>query len=520
MVLIGASRFDHPELPDLPAVRHNLHGLAACFRDPTLWGARCTIVADPDSTVALVDPVHEAAAEAEDTLLVYYAGHGLVHPRTLGLLLAVTGSYPGRTHSAVPYDLVRDNVIEARAARKVVILDCCYSGRALGGMADPTTAVADQASAEGTYLLASAPPNKQALSPPGETYTAFTGALLALLTRGVPNGPPLLRLDTIYRHVRDTLRRGSRPEPQIRADNTAGDLPLVRNRWQQTPDTPHVSSTLSTPSPSATTAYLRTLVARREPEILFRTQRKAAKRDLLDDRYELGDILSISGKARSYVATDLVRNQPVVVTMLTEPVDYPAFRQSIPDSSSRIAGFVHPLIAGILATGETVRAGQPMPYVVTDYIEGSTLKSVLRAHGPLKPCAAAEIVSDVCGALDYGHRRGRIHGDVGPANVLLTDHGGVTLLNYGIARYLSHKQALDELDARTDVDSAGALLFELVTGTPPTIISRVMAQQGSTVPPELTDIVEKALRPRQADRYQTAALLRDDLQRMLARRAL
>jgi eukaryotic-like serine/threonine-protein kinase len=157
---------------------------------------------------------------------------------------------------------------------------------------------------------------------------------------------------------------------------------------------------------------------------------------------------------------------------------------------------------------------------VTDYFEGSTLKTVLRSHGPLEPFAAAEIVSDVCGALDYGHQRGRIHGDVGPANVLLTVHGDVRLLNYGIAQYLSHQQAIDDVDARTDVDSAGALLFELVTGTPPTIIFRVMAQQRSAVPPELTDIVEKALRPRQADRYQTAALLRDDLQRMLAQQPL
>jgi hypothetical protein len=517
VVLIGASRFDHPELPDLPAVRHNLDGLAACFRDPGLWGARCTVVADPDSTVALVDPVHEAAAEAEDTLLVYYAGHGLVHPRTLGLLLAVTGSAPGRTHSAVPYDLVRDNVIEARAARKVVILDCCYSGRALGGMADPTTAVADEASVAGTYLLASAPPNKQALSPPGETYTAFTGALLALLDQGMPNGPPLLRLDTIYRHVRDTLRRGSRPEPQIRADNTAGDLALVRNRWHAAPSTRTSSAQpTSVPSRSATIGYLRSLVE--QPGIVAPFERKEPRREVLDDRYQLGDIIGTSRTAFSHVATDLVRNRTVVVTMLSQPAPSPARRRDFLQTMSRT--IPHPLIAGVVDAGEsTTRSGQS-PYIVTEYVEGSTLSAVLRSHGPLEPFAAADVVSEVCAALDHGHRQGRGHGDLSPDNVMLTRTGGVRVLNYGIAQYLSDNQAIDESDIQADVHAAGALLFELLTGTPPTLMFRLVVQQGSGLPPELNGIVEKALRPRQADRYQTAALLRDDLQRVLAQRSL
>ena len=233
VVLIGTSRFTDPELPDLPAVRANLAGLQACFRDPALLGIpaqRCIVIADPQSSDALVDPVHEAASEADDTLLVYYAGHGLIHPRTNELLLAVVGSTSARPHTAVPYTWIRDNLVDARARRRIVILDCCYSGRAFGGMADPTTALADEASAEGTFLLAAAPPNKQALSPPGERYTAFTGALLTVLTDGTEDGPALLDLDHIYRQVRDRLRRAARPLPQRRAHNTAGDLALVRNR--------------------------------------------------------------------------------------------------------------------------------------------------------------------------------------------------------------------------------------------------------------------------------------------------
>jgi hypothetical protein len=70
----------------------------------------------------LIDPVHDAAQQAEDTLVIYYAGHGLVHPRRLGLLLATVGSRPGRTHTAAPFDQVRDCLIDSPAPRKVVIL--------------------------------------------------------------------------------------------------------------------------------------------------------------------------------------------------------------------------------------------------------------------------------------------------------------------------------------------------------------------------------------------------------------
>ncbi len=244
VVLIGTSRFTDPSLADLPAVRDNLSGLASCFHDPGLWGlpaAHCVVVSDPVSADDLIDPVHDAAAAAEDTLLVYYSGHGLIDHDTNELLLALVNSRSGRSHTAVPYEYLRRDVTRARARRRVVILDCCYSGRALGAMSDATSMVADQASADGTYLLASAPPNQQALSPPGEPYTAFTGELVALLSAGLPDAGPELKLDAIYKHIYYVLRDRSRPLPQRRAGNTAGDLALARNLlWQPSGAPPRI----------------------------------------------------------------------------------------------------------------------------------------------------------------------------------------------------------------------------------------------------------------------------------------
>jgi adenylate cyclase len=136
----------------------------------------------------------------------------------------------------VPYNHIRDALLGSRAARRVVILDCCYSGLALGTMADPVTAAVDEASAEGTYILAATAENKQALAPPDEPHTAFTAELLGILHRGILGGGALLDLDTIYHRVRAAMRDKGRPLPQKRDRNTAGQLTLIHNLAYQRAD--------------------------------------------------------------------------------------------------------------------------------------------------------------------------------------------------------------------------------------------------------------------------------------------
>ena len=87
-------------------------------------------------------------------------------------------------------------VADSRATKKVVILDCCFSGRALADQAGDEESFLGQVGIEGTYLLTATAANAVALAPPGERYTAFTGALLGLLNRAIPDGPELLTLRT------------------------------------------------------------------------------------------------------------------------------------------------------------------------------------------------------------------------------------------------------------------------------------------------------------------------------------
>lgn len=230
-VLIGTGSYG--TLSPIVAIHNNLPALAEVLRADNYWGLpadRCAIVEDPETTADMLDPVRVAAHDATDTLLVYYAGHGLVDPRRSELHLSLTGSDPQRIYTAVPYALIRDLLLDSRAVRRIVILDCCYSGRALGQMTATASAVVDEASAEGTFVLAASAENKVALAPPSERYTAFTGELLAIIRKGITGYGPVLDLDCVYQHLLASMRSKGFPLPQKRDRNTAGQAALVRNQ--------------------------------------------------------------------------------------------------------------------------------------------------------------------------------------------------------------------------------------------------------------------------------------------------
>ncbi|MFD4510972.1 caspase family protein [Streptomyces sp. NPDC058457] len=193
----------------------------------SLWlpGEHVTVVEDPVTARGVVGAVREAAAEAMDTLVVYFAGHGLVDARDQ-LVLALPHTGFGRIETGLPYDGVRQVLLlDSRAERHVVILDCCCSGLALGRMS-AGTGLADQAVVEGSFLLAAAAETRTALAPAGDTCTAFTGALL---DRGIPGGPALLDLGSLYRHLRRTLEARAHPVPQARDRNSGAQVALARD---------------------------------------------------------------------------------------------------------------------------------------------------------------------------------------------------------------------------------------------------------------------------------------------------
>jgi serine/threonine-protein kinase len=186
-----------------------------------------------------------------------------------------------------------------------------------------------------------------------------------------------------------------------------------------------------------------------------------------------------------------------------------------------------------------------------EYVAGRTLREILREGRKILPERALEITAGVLAALDYSHRAGIVHRDIKPANVMLTPSGDVKVMDFGIARaiadasstmtqtaavvgtaqYLSPEQARGEtVDSRSDVYSTGCLLYELLTGRPPFVgespVSvayqhvREQAAPPSTLdhdlPPEVDQIVMKALAKSTEERYQSAAEMRADIERFLA----
>ncbi|MEJ8672983.1 caspase family protein [Streptomyces sp. MS1.AVA.1] len=172
-VLFGVGAYAH--LESLPSVPAGLRDLAAALAYPSgaFAAEHSQVLIDPPGATEVLDLVKEASDEAEDTLLLYFSGHGLIDSNSGELSLALPDSRTDAEYTSLQYNWIRRAVLQSRAQRKVVILDCCFSGQAIGTMGGPEPL--PLAGIEGTVLLTSAARDRMALAPAGEPYTAFTG---------------------------------------------------------------------------------------------------------------------------------------------------------------------------------------------------------------------------------------------------------------------------------------------------------------------------------------------------------
>jgi SpoVK/Ycf46/Vps4 family AAA+-type ATPase len=245
VVLIGTSKYEDEKLPDLPAVSRSIADLAAELIDP-VYGLvpenHCTVLADEGDIRLIGRRLRLAARQAEDLLLVYYAGHGLVGGRRHDLYLALPDSeWVEPEFNSLEYDKLRSAVLDSPAATKVIVLDCCFSGRVVTDtMADPVSEIIGQIEVDGTYVLTSAHRDQVALVIPGEDYTAFTGRLLRLLQDGIAGGPEFLTIDYLYWQLLATMQAEGLPHPQRRGTDSADLLALARNRAFAAPAQPAV----------------------------------------------------------------------------------------------------------------------------------------------------------------------------------------------------------------------------------------------------------------------------------------
>jgi hypothetical protein len=233
-LLVGVAQYR--TLQNLPTVQNNLTALQKELSDPAVWGLSTEngkVLRQPDSADYVLNSLQDAATVATDALVFYFAGHGLIDPGNDDeLYLALPGSDIERAYrTAVPYGWVRREMQVAQARRKIVILDCCYSGRALGQwMGDGKGDVAGHLEIEGACVLTATARTRRALAPPDEQFTAFTGELIAILAEGIPEGPDLLDMETLFRQLRIRMRTRGLPLPQRAQQNQGGHIALARNR--------------------------------------------------------------------------------------------------------------------------------------------------------------------------------------------------------------------------------------------------------------------------------------------------
>ena len=278
---------------------------------------------------------------------------------------------------------------------------------------------------------------------------------------------------------------------------------------------------------------------------------------LLGGRYQVGDTLGYGGMAEVHHGRDVRLGREVAIKVLRADLARdPSFQARFRREAQAAAALNHPSIVAVYDTGDETPGLGPnghAPYIVMEYVDGRTLRDVLKAEGRLHPQRAMEIAADICAALDFSHRTGIVHRDIKPGNVMITKTGTIKVMDFGIARavadnaatvtsthavigtaqYLSPEQARGEkVDARSDVYSLGCLLYELVTGQPPFTGDSPVAVayqhvRENAVPPSHVNpdvpatvdaIVMKALAKHPMNRYQSAGDMRTDLLRAMSGR--
>ncbi|WP_103502661.1 MULTISPECIES: Stk1 family PASTA domain-containing Ser/Thr kinase [Streptomyces] len=271
----------------------------------------------------------------------------------------------------------------------------------------------------------------------------------------------------------------------------------------------------------------------------------------LGGRYELGHVLGRGGMAEVYLAHDTRLGRTVAVkTLRADLARDPTFQARFRREAQSAASLNHPAIVAVYDTGEDYVEGVSIPYIVMEYVDGSTLRELLHSGRKLLPERTLEMCIGILQALEYSHRNGIVHRDIKPANVMLTRNGQVKVMDFGIARamgdsgmtmtqtaavigtaqYLSPEQAKGEtVDARSDLYSTGCLLYELLTVRPPFVGDSPVAvayqhvreepQPPSVfdpeIPPDTDAIVLKALTKDPDYRYQSADEMRADIEATL-----
>jgi beta-lactam-binding protein with PASTA domain/tRNA A-37 threonylcarbamoyl transferase component Bud32 len=271
---------------------------------------------------------------------------------------------------------------------------------------------------------------------------------------------------------------------------------------------------------------------------------------VFSNRYRIEREIAQGGMAEVYLARDQSLDRPgAVEAQVPQYAREPSFVERFRREAQAAANLNHPNIVAIYDWGQE----SGTYFIVMEYVQGRSLRDLIRSEGPLEAGQAADITAEIASALAFAHRSGVVHRDVKPGNVLLTQSGTVKVTDFGIARagtsdgltqtgsvmgtatYFSPEQAQGlAVDGRSDVYSVGVVLYELVCGVPPFAADSPVSvaykhvredpvppsRRNPDVPQALEQIIMSALAKDPEHRYQSADDLRADLLRFRRGRPL
>ena len=256
-------------------------------------------------------------------------------------------------------------------------------------------------------------------------------------------------------------------------------------------------------------------------------------------KYDIIEVLGRGGMGVVYKAKDPHLGRLVAIKMTGGVGDNPELVSRFFREAQSTASLQHPNIVTVYELGDW--SGNP--YLVMEYLEGHSLDAIIGSKRSLNVIEQLDIMLAVCRGLDYAHQRKIIHRDIKPANIVVLKDGSVKLVDFGIAHIVGRKLTLPgqvigsfnymspeqinskPIDTRTDIFSAGIVLYQLLTkalpfqaeNTAATLMKIVheapppLAQFLNVYPPELETIIQRALAKDREERYQTIEEFATDL---------
>jgi serine/threonine protein kinase len=259
--------------------------------------------------------------------------------------------------------------------------------------------------------------------------------------------------------------------------------------------------------------------------------------------YEVESVVGLGGIGIMYRARQLRLDRPVALKLVESDLARdPVVRERLRREARTVAALDHPNVVPLYEAGEQ----DGTVFIVTRWIEGTELGTLIHDEGPMEPTRAARTAAQIADALEVAHEQGVIHRDVKPSNVIVTGEGHVYLTDFGLAKRVETAPGLtgadqmlgtvdyvapeliegSEPDARSDIYSLGCVLYEMLTGAAPFAdqrggMAKMWAQVNAEpaplrerrpdVPPALGSVVTRAIAKAPADRPTAAAFRRSVL---------